>query len=120
MDDSNHKHWLWWIPLNLLWIIPIFTGINVQNNEGQYAGYVTSVERSGAMFVGYNVYLKTDLSSSNEDVACIDRDNSTLIEQLKSAQVNKQNVTLEYEGVWQYKIGECPRSEWKVVGIKQL
>lgn len=117
IDVENHKHWLWWIPLNLFWIIPIFTGINVQNSQGQYVGYVTAVEQTGAMFVGYNVYLKTDLTSSNEDVACIERTDADLIERLKEIQKNKESVVLEYEGVWQYKIGECPKSDWKIINI---
>jgi hypothetical protein len=103
--------------LNLLWIIPIFTGVDVKNNEGQYKGYVIAVERNGAFFVGYNAYLKTDLTSSNEDVACIDRDNKELIEELKKAQENKENIVVEYEGVWQYKIGECPNSSFKIIRI---
>jgi len=115
--DNAHWIWIWWGLLNILWIIPIFTGVNIKNNEGQYKGYITSVEKTGAIFVGYNAYLKTDLTSSNEDKACIDRNNQDLINSLKEAQEKKENITVEYEGVWQYKIGECPGADWKITKI---
>lgn len=116
-ENDIHYHWIWWILLNVVWIVLIFTGVYVKNNEGQYKGYITAVERNGAVFVGYNAFLKTDLTSSNEDMACIDRGNKQLIERLKTAQENKENIVVEYEGVWQYKIGECPNTDWKIIRV---
>ena len=116
-EECEEKTFIILLLSSLLWIILIFTGVSVKNNEGQYKGYITAVERNGAIFVGYNAYLKTDLTSSNEDMACIDRENKELIEALKEAQESKENITVEYEGVWQYKIGECPESDWKIIRI---
>ena len=99
-------------------LIPIFTGIPVKNNEGQYKGYVTAVERNGAIFKGWNVYLKTELESSNEDVACINREDQQLIERLKKAQEDKENVVLKYEGVWQYAIGVCPGKDRMIISVE--
>lgn len=110
--------WAFWLLLSVFWIVPIFTGFHVENNEGQYKGYIVSVEKNGAIFQGYNAYLKTDLTSSNEDIACIDRNNPTLIEKLKLAQEKKENLTLIYRGVWQFAIGECPGADWMITGIK--
>lgn len=110
--------WLIWFALSILWIVPIFTGIHVKNNEGQFKGYVTAIEQSGAIFVGWNAHLKTELESSNEETACINRTDKELIEGLKKAQVNKENIVLQYEGVWQYAIGECPSSSWMIIGVK--
>lgn len=115
---ENKIIWLIWVLLASLWIIPIFTGVNVKSSDGQYKGYVLAVEHNGAIFKGYTAYLKTDLTSSDQDVACINRDDKELIEKLKSVQENKESVVLEYESVWQYKIGECPGSDWKIIGIK--
>lgn len=116
--SSKVSSWIIWSLCSLLWIVPIFTGIPVKNNVGQYKGYVTAVERNGAIFKGWNVYLKTELESSQEDMACIDRDNQELINKLKEVQEQKENVTLEYEGMWQYPIGECPRTNWQIINIK--
>lgn len=109
--------WLLWGLMSFIFIIPIFTGIKVKNNEGQYRGYIVAVEKNGAIFKGWNIILKTELESSNEDIGCIDRDNPELINRLKEAVKNKENLLLEYEGVWQYAIGECPNSNWKVIKI---
>jgi hypothetical protein len=117
MEDGPAWPWGIWFLSTLLWIIPIFTGVYVENNQGQYKGYVTAVERNGAIFQGYNVYLKTELESSNEDIACINREDSALIERLRAAQEAKENITVEYRGVWQFKIGECPGSSWMVTKI---
>ena len=117
-EKDIHYPWLIWLAFSFLWIIPIFTGINVENNQGQYKGYITSIEKNGAIFKGYNVFLKSDLTSSNEDRACINKNDTKLIEDLKIAQENKQNVTLEYRGVWQFAVGECPMTDWMIMSIK--
>ena len=113
--------WVWvlWPFLAILWIIPIFTGVHVQSGEGQYKGYVTAVEQNGAIFKGWNVYLKTELESSDADIACIDRENSELIDALKSAQESKENIIVLHKSVWQYAIGECPGATWMVTDIKK-
>lgn len=120
MSTEADVHWPWlvWLLAALLWIVPIFTGVHVENSQGQYKGYVTAVEQNGAIFRGWNVYLKTELESSDADVACIDRENPELIAELQKAQENKENVTLEYVGVWQYAIGECPGKDWMIVNKK--
>ena len=107
--------WLVWGFASLIWIVPIFTGVPVKSGEGQYKGYVTAVERNGAIFKVWNAYLKTELESSDEDVACVSEE---LVERIKEAQEKKENITLKYEQVWQYAISECSGSSWKVVGIK--
>lgn len=40
-----------------------------------------------------------------------------ITDELKEIQNTKQNVTLEYEGVWQYPIGVCPGTDWMVTGV---
>lgn len=118
-EEEKTKIMLWfgWVFLSLLWIVPIFTGVPLKNTEGQYKGYVTAIEQNGTFFKGWNVYLKTELESSDTDKACINRDDKVLIEQLKRVSESKENVLLEYEGVWQYKIGECPGKDWKIIRI---
>ena len=101
-----------------LLITSIFTGLHIKNNEGQYKGYVVSLEQDGVIFKGYTVYLKTDLQSSNEDVACVNRDDKELIEKLKESQGLNEPIILDYEGMIIYGIGECPKSDWMIMGIR--
>lgn len=115
--EDEHWPWLIWLLLSIFWIIPIFTGITIKNNEGQYKGYITAVEKNGTIFQGWNVYLKSDLTSSNEEKACINREDQKLIDDLKKAQEKKENITVKYEGVWQYPIGVCPNSSWMIIKI---
>jgi len=119
-SDEGDIHWPWlvWLLLGLVGFITILTGFPIQSSNGQYVGYVTAVEQNGAIFKGWNVYLKTDLQSSNEDVACVDRDNQKLIEDLQKAQENKTSLTLQYLGTWQYPIGQCPNADWMIKSIK--
>lgn len=111
--------WIIWVSLGVIGVVLIFTGVPIPNNEGQYKGYVVAVERNGAIFKGWNVYLKTELESSNEDLACINRSDAELIKQLQEKVNTKENVLLEYRGVIQYAIGECPGSDWMVTKIIQ-
>lgn len=117
-SENPWKPWLLWALSSLIWIVPIFTGIPIRNNVGQYTGYVVAVEENGAVFRGWNVFLKTELESSNEDVACVGKGNVELLERLRRAQTEKENVTLDYEGMVAYAIGDCPSSSWMVKSVR--
>lgn len=110
--------WIVWLLSSLIWITTISTGLPIENSQGQYKGFVTAVEKNGTLFKGWTAYLRTELESSNEDIACINRDNQELIERLKTASEKKENLTLEYRGKIQFPIGECPGSDWMIVRIK--
>lgn len=94
-----------------------FTGLHIRNSAGQYTGYVTAIQQTGTIFKGYTIYLKTNLESSQEDTACVDRTNSELIEKLRQIQKRQKDVNLTYESVWQYAVGECPNADWMITGI---
>lgn len=117
LDKGNIKPMFLWVIASVLWVIPIFTGVPVENNRGQYQGYATAVEQNGVIFRGWNVYLKTELESSNEDRACVDGNNSELISSIQEAVKSKESLTLKYVGVWQYPIGTCPGTDWMITGI---
>lgn len=120
MEYEEHYFWYIWVGLSLIWIIPLFTGVPIKNNEGQYKGYITAIEQTGAIFKGWNIHLKTELESSNEDTACINRDDEKLIERLKEAMKNKENLTFEYEGKLAYPLGVCPWNDWMIIGITKI
>lgn len=120
MLSDHYSHpapFFMWIVCAVFWIIPIFTGVPVPSGHGEYTGYITAVEQNGAIFKGWNIYLKTDLQSSNEDKACIDRNNPELIKELQELQKEKKNITLSYESEWQFAIGVCPQTNWKITNI---
>jgi hypothetical protein len=62
--------------------------------EGKQSGYITAVEKSGLVFPTYSAYIKTDLSSSQEDKYCVDNDD--LAPLLEKVQEGKIRVTIKY------------------------
>lgn len=75
-------------------IILPFTGWHVNTGNGSHTGYITAVEKTGVIWKTGRAYVKTDLSSSQEDLYCVtDEDVYKTLEQ-KSA--NKEKVTLHH------------------------
>jgi hypothetical protein len=110
--------WIILVPATaFIWLFTVFLGVPIKNNSGQYTGFVTAVEQNGVIFKGYNVFLKTELESSDSDKACIDRNNKELIDELRQAQREKRNIVLEYEGVLEYGVGQCPGEDWMIKEI---
>ena len=66
--------------------------------QGEHSGYVTAMEQGGFIYHNWNVYFKTDNSSSQEDTYCVP-ENSPLISRLKEANKNREQVTISYDGV---------------------
>lgn len=54
------------------WPISFFiNGWHHQTGQGEHTGYITAVEKSGIFWKTYTAYVKTDLSSSQEDRYCV-------------------------------------------------
>lgn len=70
-------------------VVPMFFRFPL---AGEHKGYVTAVD--SGMFCT-DVYFKTDLSSSQEDKYSINN-GSQVINDLKKARDNKENITIEY------------------------
>lgn len=86
----------------------LLTGIKFSGTgNGSHTGYITAVESSGYIFRNYVVYVKTDLSSSQEDKYCVHRDNSSLADTLKKAAKLKVKITVNYHGVRGIGFGLC-------------
>jgi len=96
----------------ILVIIFAFWGIRFsQVGQGEHSGFITAVDQRGYVFRNYDVYFKTDNSSSQEDEYCINRNNIGLIEKAKKANKLRKQVTLHYEGVRGIGLGLCMGSE---------
>jgi hypothetical protein len=69
-------------------------GIKYEISNGEHTGYITAVETNGLIWKTDSVYVKSELSSSQEDRYCIiDKEIST---KLKQKAVDKEKVTLIY------------------------
>lgn len=83
--------------------------------SGNHTGYITAVDQRGILFQNYQVYFKTDNSSSQEDIYCVHRDNQDLVNTLKDASTQGKKVTISYEGVRAIGLGLCDGAEIKEV-----
>jgi hypothetical protein len=79
--------------------------------SGKHTGFITAVEQRGYVFPNYVVYVKTDNSSSQEDQYCVNRNNSTLADQLKEFSKKRQLVSISYHGVRGIGLGLCEGEE---------
>lgn len=73
---------------------PIHTAIFGSNN-GAHKGYITAYEKSGVFFKTYSMYIKTDLSSSQEDKYCFE--DISLIPLIEEVIENKEPVKVSFE-----------------------
>lgn len=115
----------------LVWVIAIFCmGIFVilvlvgaaslrfdSTVSGQHSGYVTAIQQNGYIFPNYRVYFKTDNSSSQEDVYCVNRNNSRLADLLKRYNISKERVTVGFHGVKGIGLGLCDGQELDSVTV---
>lgn len=85
---------------------------------GHHTGLVTAIDQKGFLFTNYQVFFKTDASSSQEDTYCVNRNNNEVADQLKDANKNKKKVTITYRGVRGLGLGLCDSEEIEKVEVE--
>ena len=99
----------------ILFVIGIM-GIRLSSTGiGEYRGYITAVDQTGLIYQNYKVYFKTDNSSSQEDVYCINRANLALIEKAKAVNKARQLITVTYKGIRGYGWDLCRGEELQTI-----
>ena len=92
----------------------LFIPFNVDTTQnGEHTGYVTAVEQSGFIAKHHKVYFKTDLSTTQEDIYCVNESNPELASKLKEVAKNKERVTIKYQGVIGVGFHICMQTEIK-------
>ena len=69
-------------------------GWHRETGEGSHTGYVTAVQKTGLFFKTYDVYVKTDLASSQEDKYCVI--DTEVANQLRDIAEESTKVKLNY------------------------
>lgn len=90
------------IVLFIIAILVLSIPLNIKTRaNGEHIGYVTAVEDQGGIIPsnGTTVYVKTELSSSQEDTYCVPDKEVELIEELKQAARDKNNVAISFDGL---------------------
>jgi hypothetical protein len=80
--------------LSLLILPLILTGCWKTTVDGEHTGYITAVEKNGAIWKTGRAYIKTDKSSSQEDAYCVE--NQEVFNQLKEKAVNQEKITVVF------------------------
>lgn len=70
------------------------TGIQYETARGMHTGYITAVMESGIIFKTGTAYIKTDVSSSQEDSYCFMDDSVGM--QLKEYATSKEHVNVYF------------------------
>lgn len=78
---------------------------------GRHTGYITAVDQEGILFPNYQVFVKTDRSSSQEERYCVNRNNKELGEKLQRLSEQAEPVTIKYDGVRGIGLGLCRGEE---------
>lgn len=87
-------------------ILPAFIiGTHIDTGSGEYTGYVTGVEKAGVFFKTGTAYMKTDLTSSNEDAFCVIDD--SVYTDLQAFSSSKSSVTIQYSSYLAPGIATC-------------
>lgn len=99
----------------ILWKLPV-DGIHYVTGSGEHTGYVTAVEKTGLIFKTYTAYVKSDVSSSQEDLYCVIGED--VVNKLKENSENKTKTTLKYIEYLGAGFKNCNAEASIIVGIK--
>lgn len=106
--------------LFFLWLIIIvpFFGLHINTGDGTHVGYVTAVEKGGLFFKTGTAYIKSDVSSSQEDSYCVIDD--AVMAELKNVAQKKAKVEVTYFGWVSAGIANCAGEGAIISGVKEL
>lgn len=82
-----------------------FIGINYPTGSGTQVGYVSAIEKTGIIWKTGRAYIKSDLSSTQEDLYCVMDDK--VYDSLREASLTKTRVELSHNSVLVAGITDC-------------
>ena len=100
----------------LFCFIVVFTGLHYETSSGNHSGYITAVQKQGLIFKTWRAYVKTDLSSSQEDRYCVE--NEETAKKLEVMAENNEKGTFQYKQYFSPGITLCSGEVDIIYGIK--
>lgn len=98
-----------------LFVIP-FTGLHYETGNGNHSGYITAVQKQGLIFKTWRAYVKTDLSSSQEDIYCVESQETA--KKLEVMAENKEKGTFQYKSYLAAGVTLCDNEGEIIYGVK--
>ena len=78
----------------MILLILLSSGCIETTINGKHSGQITAIDKTGILWKTYDVYVKSDISSSQEDLYCVE--DSSLIPKLEKLSKERKQVTLLY------------------------
>ncbi len=91
-------------------------GIHYETGSGNHSGYITAVQKQGLIFKTGRAYVKTDLSSSQEDIYCVEGDE--VFKKLEEMSANKEKGTFQYKSYLFPEVTLCDGEGDIIYGVK--
>lgn len=104
--------------LPILAVALILPGCGVTTRDGSHVGVITAIEKNGLMWQAYDVYVKTDKSSSQEDTYCVEDED--VIDALKEANKDGKRVEVIYHSELVVAPWRCHSSDTIIDQVKVL
>ena len=82
------------ITILVLLSVALLSGCYTTTENGKHSGQITALEKTGMFWKTWEVYIKSDISSSQEEQYCVEKE--SLLPILEKVSKDKQRVTLEY------------------------
>lgn len=96
------------IAVLILAIVSVSSGCIEIVSNGKHNGQITSIEKEGVIWKTYSVYVKSDISSSQEDQYCVE--DLTLVPIIEQASKDRLKVTVLYRDELIVAPWRCGRS----------
>jgi len=93
-------------------------GWHYETTKGEHTGFVTAVERNGVFFKTGTAYVKTDLSSSQEDKYCVA--DSAVYNKLVELSKNHSRAVLQYVSWMRSGVRYCENEEAVIIDAVAL
>ena len=75
-------------------ILVFANGVHYETSKGAHTGFITAVETNGIIFKTHSAYIKTDVSSSQEEQYCVIDD--AVKAELEEKSQSSEKVTIEF------------------------
>ncbi len=82
------------IVILILAVVLVASGCIETTSNGKHNGQITAIEKNGLIWKTYTVYVKSDISSSQEDKYCLE--DQSLIQKLEKFSADRTKVTITY------------------------
>ncbi len=106
------------VAILIMIIVSLLSGCIETMNNGKHNGQITAIEKEGLIWKTYTVYVKSDISSSQEDTYCLE--DLSLVPKVEQFSKDRSKVTILYRDELIVAPWRCePYNGGIITGIEQ-